>query len=59
MMQVIGNATLHTGDCLDVLREMHVDVSEMMACGGGGKSRIWRQMLADMYGRMWRVSLVR
>ena len=37
-------------DCLDVLREMHVDVSEMMACGGGGKSRIWRQMLADMYG---------
>ena len=37
-------------DCWDVLREMHVDVSEMMACGGGGKSRIWRQMLADMYG---------
>lgn len=29
---------------------MKVDVNEMMACGGGGKSRIWRQMLADMYG---------
>ena len=37
-------------DCLDILREMKVNVSEMMACGGGGKSRIWRQMLADMYG---------
>lgn len=22
----------------------------MMACGGGCKSKIWRQMLADMYG---------
>lgn len=37
-------------DCLDVLKEMKVSVNEMMACGGGGKSRIWRQMLADMYG---------
>lgn len=37
-------------DCLDVLQEMKVSVNEMMACGGGGKSRIWRQMLADMYG---------
>ena len=21
-----------------------------MACGGGGKSPVWRQMLADLYG---------
>ncbi|MDD7745486.1 MAG: FGGY-family carbohydrate kinase, partial [Mitsuokella jalaludinii] len=37
-------------DCFDILREMKVNVKEMMACGGGGKSRVWRQMLADMYG---------
>ena len=37
-------------DCNDILKEMGVHVNEMMACGGGGKSRIWRQMLADMYG---------
>ena len=37
-------------DCLGILREMNIDVREMMACGGGGKSKIWRQMLADMYG---------
>ncbi len=37
-------------DCLEVLREMKVTVREMMACGGGGKSKVWRQMLADMYG---------
>ena len=37
-------------DCLEVLREMKIDVNEMMACGGGSKSPVWRQMLADMYG---------
>lgn len=36
-------------DCKTVLDEMNVKIEEMMACGGGGRSRIWRQMLADMY----------
>ena len=36
--------------CLDVFREMGVDVSDMAACGGGGRSPFWRQMLADLYG---------
>ena len=36
-------------DCNDILKEMGVKVDEMMACGGGGRSPIWRQMLADMY----------
>lgn len=47
---VMEGVSYSLSDCLDVLREMQVDVSEMMACGGGGKSKIWRQMLADMYG---------
>ena len=37
-------------DCNDVLQEMDVRVQAMMACGGGGRSPVWRQMLADMYG---------
>lgn len=37
-------------DCLDVLRGMGVVSSEMLACGGGGSSPLWRQMLADVYG---------
>lgn len=36
-------------DCNNILKEMGTDVYEMMACGGGGKSYIWRQMLSDMY----------
>ncbi|MCQ4863072.1 xylulokinase [Pseudoflavonifractor phocaeensis] len=36
--------------CLDVFREMGVDVRDMAACGGGARSPLWRQMLADVYG---------
>ncbi|MCL1823546.1 MAG: xylulokinase [Oscillospiraceae bacterium] len=36
-------------DCVEVMREMNINVSDMMACGGGGTSKLWRQMLADLY----------
>ena len=36
-------------DCVEICREMNISVSDMMACGGGGKSPLWRQMLADLY----------
>ena len=36
-------------DCLDILHEMGVSPKQMLACGGGGRSAIWRQMLADMF----------
>jgi xylulokinase len=37
-------------ECVDVFREMAVQIDDMMVCGGGGHSKIWRQMLADLYG---------
>ncbi len=36
-------------DCNEILKELGVEVTQMMACGGGGKSAVWRQMLADLY----------
>ncbi len=36
--------------CLDVLRAMGVAPTEMLACGGGGSSHLWRQMMADVFG---------
>ena len=36
--------------CLDVLRGMGVNTDAMMACGGGARSPLWRQMLADLFG---------
>ena len=37
-------------DCIEVFRQMDINVSDMMACGGGGSSPLWRSMLADLYG---------
>ena len=36
-------------DCLSVFHEMGLTVDDMAACGGGGSSKLWRQMLADIY----------
>lgn len=36
-------------ECVDVFREMGVNINDMMICGGGARSNLWRQMFADMY----------
>lgn len=36
-------------DCLSVFSEMGINPDKMLACGGGGTSRLWREMLADIY----------
>ena len=37
-------------DCLEIINGMGVSVSEVRASGGGGKSPLWRQMQADVFG---------
>ncbi|MEY8356399.1 xylulokinase [Lachnospiraceae bacterium 54-53] len=46
---VMEGVSYSLSDCNDILKEMGIEVGQMMACGGGGKSPVWRQMLADMY----------
>lgn len=36
-------------DCQEILVEMGVAVDDMTVTGGGGRSSLWRQMLADLY----------
>lgn len=37
-------------DCYETLRELNAAPSEAVAIGGGIKSALWRQILADMLG---------
>jgi len=37
-------------DCFEIIKEMGVDVKEVRASGGGGKSKLWRQMQSDVFG---------
>ena len=46
---VMEGVTYSLRDCVEVFREMNITVDSMMACGGGGSSPLWRQMLADLY----------
>lgn len=47
---VMEGVTFSQRDSVEVLRGMGVSIGEMLACGGGGSSPLWRQMLADVYG---------
>lgn len=46
---VMEGVTYSLRDCMEILREMGLSIDRMMACGGGGGSPLWRQMLADVY----------
>ena len=37
-------------ECVEVFREMGVPIDDMTLTGGGGRSPLWQQMLADLYG---------
>lgn len=37
-------------DCLEIIKDMNVEIKEVRASGGGGKSKLWRQMQADVFG---------
>lgn len=47
---VMEGVTFALADCLALFDEMGVRVDDMAACGGGGRSPLWRQMLADTFG---------
>ena len=46
---VMEGVAYSLADCNEILGEMGVRPTRMMACGGGGRSAVWRQMLADLY----------
>ena len=47
---VMEGVTYSLRDCIEVLREIGIDIFDMAVCGGGGTSKLWRSMIADSYG---------
>lgn len=37
-------------DCMEVLKEMHIPIDNMLVVGGGTKSALWREIIAGVYG---------
>jgi len=46
---IMEGVTYSLRDCLEIIKEMEIPVSEVRASGGGGKSKLWRQMQADVF----------
>jgi xylulokinase len=48
---VMEGATFALRDCLRIIQEMHIPVSEIRLSGGGAKGAFWRQLQANIYGQ--------
>jgi len=46
---VLEGVTMNLNIILGIFKE-HEDIKEMIVIGGGAKGRVWRQILADVYG---------
>ncbi len=48
---VMEGATYAMRDALEIVKGMNIPVKEIRLTGGGGKSPLWKQMQADIYGQ--------
>ena len=48
---VMEGATFAMRDCLRIIQEMQIPVSEIRLSGGGARSKFWRQLQANIYGQ--------
>ncbi|HUQ94032.1 MAG TPA: xylulokinase, partial [Bryobacteraceae bacterium] len=48
---VLEGVSYSQNDCLRIIEEMGVPVRSVRVSGGGAKSELWRQMLADVFNR--------
>jgi xylulokinase len=48
---VMEGVAYSLADCLQVMSELGVEVSQVRALGGGARSHLWRQIQADVFGK--------
>lgn len=46
---IMEGVTHSLADCNNILKEIGNTVRSMRVCGGGSRSKIWRQIMADLY----------
>lgn len=51
LRSVMEGVSYSLKDCMDIIEEMGVEIKEVRASGGGGKSPLWRQIQGDMFNR--------
>lgn len=46
---VMEGVVFSLNDCMEIIKDTNLKVNEVRASGGGGKSKLWRQMQADVF----------
>ncbi len=49
LRSIMEGVTYSLRECYEIIQELGVEVNEVRASGGGGKSPLWRQMQADVF----------
>jgi len=49
LRSVMEGVVFSLRDCLEIIKELGVEINQVRASGGGGKSPLWRQMQADVF----------
>ena len=49
-VSVLEGVAFSLKDCLSIIREQGLRIDQMRATGGGAKSSLWRQIIADVLG---------
>ncbi|MDD3140095.1 MAG: xylulokinase [Lachnospiraceae bacterium] len=47
---IMEGVTHSLADCNNILKTLGEEIHSMRVCGGGSRSKVWRQIMADMYG---------
>ncbi|MBR6785015.1 MAG: xylulokinase [Clostridia bacterium] len=47
---ILEGVTYSLYDCLLVLKEMNISPETMLLCGGGAKSKLWKNMICNTFG---------
>ena len=50
MRAVLEGVAYSLRDSIELFRDLNVPISQVRATGGGARSRVWRQILADVFG---------
>lgn len=48
---IIEGVTFSLRDCLSLIEDLGLSISEIRTSGGGSRSKLWRQIQADVYGK--------
>lgn len=49
LRSILEGVSFSLKNCLDIIKDMNIKIDNIMISGGGAESKVWRQILADIF----------